>query len=157
VSRPDECAAYDSGHRFGPHGPGGETQCEFCGASPSPAPAVEPGTAALRAWRSYPYLHEATEADRDARRAAEAAVEAALLRDAEHAGDFSDDALREAHVEVYPARNVPGVWVSRFTTYDLSSLGSSRTGAVVSLIDAARMMLEHERDRPPSSDRSRDD
>jgi hypothetical protein len=28
---PDECAAHHEGHRFGPHGPGGTEQCQWCG------------------------------------------------------------------------------------------------------------------------------
>lgn len=31
---PDECAANMNGHRFGPHGRRGETQCEWCGETP---------------------------------------------------------------------------------------------------------------------------
>lgn len=34
---PDECAANSNGHRVGPHGPGGEPQCEWCGAAPETA------------------------------------------------------------------------------------------------------------------------
>lgn len=32
----EECAAISTGHKFGPNGPDGETQCEYCGASPEP-------------------------------------------------------------------------------------------------------------------------
>jgi hypothetical protein len=35
---PDECAANMNGHRFGPHGPGGESQCEWCGEAPAATP-----------------------------------------------------------------------------------------------------------------------
>jgi hypothetical protein len=32
----DECAANFTGHKFGPHGPKGATQCEWCGEEPQP-------------------------------------------------------------------------------------------------------------------------
>jgi hypothetical protein len=35
---PDECAANMNGHRFGPHGPDGESQCEWCGEAPPATP-----------------------------------------------------------------------------------------------------------------------
>lgn len=33
--RPQECAASGAGHRDGPHGPGGEMQCAYCGQPPT--------------------------------------------------------------------------------------------------------------------------
>lgn len=56
---------------------------------------------------------------------------------------LSDEELLKAYVVVRPSEDVPGIWVAYFTDFNCITQGRSRTEAIVSLLDAARMMLKH--------------
>ena len=45
--------------------------------------------------------------------------------------------------EVHEAEDIPGTWVASYTTYNLVTQGRNRTEAIVLLLDASRLMLEH--------------
>jgi hypothetical protein len=57
--------------------------------------------------------------------------------------ELSDEELLKSCVIVRPARDLPGIWVAYFTDFNCVTQGTSRTEAVLSLLDSARMMLKH--------------
>jgi predicted RNase H-like HicB family nuclease len=58
-------------------------------------------------------------------------------------GELSDKELLKSCVIVRPATDLPGIWVAHFTDFNCITQGTSRAEAVVSLLDAARIMLKH--------------
>jgi len=57
---------------------------------------------------------------------------------------LSDEYLASICVKVHEAEDLPGTWVASFTSNDYVTQGSSRVDAVVMLLDAARLVLEHQ-------------
>lgn len=56
---------------------------------------------------------------------------------------LSDEVLAEIEVVVRPAPDIPGTWVAHFADFNCVTQGTSRLGALISLLDAARLMLLH--------------
>jgi len=57
--------------------------------------------------------------------------------------ELSDEELLKSCVIVCQAADLSGIWVAYFTDFNCITQGTSRTEAVVSLLDAARLMLKH--------------